>query len=191
MSVERVSSGMNAFMEYWRSQIQRGRQDFRQLSNALQSGDLAAAQQAFTDLQAVTPGFGPPAEPASSPDAAAAAANGASNSSASTTAPADPREVVKSDVAALGTALQSGDLAGAKTAFAKLQQDMQSLKDAHHPHKHHHARGGPGATGIASNAPAQGSISTTPPAATAASSVKDADGDHDGTKTFYGVDLKA
>ena len=192
MGVAHVSSGMSVFMDYWQNQIQQGRQDLRQLSNSLKSGDLTAAQQAFADLRQVTPGFGSTDTATGPADAVAAAASeSGANSAAAAAAAKDPREVVKSDVAALGTALQSGDLAGAKTAFAKLQQDMAALQHGHRRHGHHHDRGGKTASGVATSAPSQPPISTTPPSSTAASAVKDADGDHDGTKTFFGVDLKA
>jgi hypothetical protein len=41
---------------------------------------------------------------------------------------------MKSDMDTLGQAIQSGDLSSAQTAFAKLQQDSQSV----HGHHHHH-----------------------------------------------------
>ena len=189
MSVSGVSSGMSAFMAYWRSQMQRGRQDFKSLSDALKAGDLTAAQQAFGDMQQVVPGFGDSSSVASETPKAAADPAAAK----STTPPEDPREVIKSDVEALGSALKSGDLAGAQTAFSKLQQDMQTLRGGdvrRHHHGHEHA--GHGAQGVTKRAPAGGAISTTPPSTTAASAVKqDADGDNDGTTTFFGVDLKA
>ena len=40
------------------------------------------------------------------------------------------------DFKALGDALQKGDISSAKTAFAKLQQDAQSIHKGHH-HRHH------------------------------------------------------
>jgi len=181
MSVSSVTSGVGAFMAYWRSEMQRGRQDFQQLSKALKSGDLAAAQQAFGDMRQFVPGFGA-SEAAGGPADAGVPAAGART-------PAATREAIQSDVATLGTALQSGDLAGARSAFSQLQQDMQAPRgDRGHHYAYGHARHGGGA--VVTSAPPGGTISVTPPATTAENVAKDTDGP-DGTPTFHGIDLKA
>jgi hypothetical protein len=71
--------------------------DLKQLGQALQSGDLAGAQQAFSTLQSLAQ-TGPLA-----------------NSKAFAVTQR------QQDFAAIGQALQSGDLAGAQQAFAQLQ----------------------------------------------------------------------
>ena len=87
---------------------QRG-QDIRQLGRALNSGDLAGAQQAYSSLLALARQNGAP--------------DGASGN-----VPAglfrNPK--VASDFAALGQALQAGDLAAAQQAFASFRQDLRS-----------------------------------------------------------------
>jgi hypothetical protein len=72
------------------------------LRSALQSGDLAGAQQAYNILSALNNGNGPFQSPA-----------------------------LKSAFAAVGTALQAGDLAGAQQAFSTLQQDVQERNTSH------------------------------------------------------------
>jgi hypothetical protein len=71
--------------------------DLKQLGQALQSGDLAGAQKAFTALQNLSQS-GP-----------------LSNSNTFS------KTQRQTDFAAIGQALQSGDLAGAQQAFAQLQ----------------------------------------------------------------------
>jgi len=67
---------------------------FEQLASALQSNNLAAAQQAYTSLASLT-----------------------QNSSS-----AQPNNQLSSDFNTLGQALQSGNLPAAQQAFAALQQ---------------------------------------------------------------------
>ncbi len=84
---------------HW-SERNSGSNNFYQLSQALQSGDLAGAQQAYSNLTARSGG----------------------NRFANTQ--------VGQDLSALGQALQAGDLAGAQTAFATLQQDFKAAAPA-------------------------------------------------------------
>jgi len=95
------------------SQVQTIKQDFQQLGQDLQAGNLSQAQQDYTTLtQAIQ--------------------NGTSNANPAAQA-----------FSALGQALQSGDLAGAQQAFATLQQDLQGGSQVgHHHHHHHHSDGG-------------------------------------------------
>ena len=99
----------------------RVQKDFTQISQSLQSNDLAGAQKAYSDLVQLSPG--------------AQAAN--QTQTGSTTNP------VQSDFASLGQALQSGNLSGAQTAFSKLQTDLstatQGTPQAGHHRHHHHA----------------------------------------------------
>lgn len=89
--------------------------DFKALAQALQSGDLNRAQQAFASLQQDAPWVGR----ALSASSAIAPAGGSS----AVTALQDLR-----------SALQSGDLSGAQQAFANLQQSAHA---GHHAHHHH------------------------------------------------------
>jgi hypothetical protein len=88
--------------------------DFKALAQALQAGDLGAAQQAFAMLQQDAPWVS---------RAVSASATGSSAGSGSTTSP----------LQALSNALQSGDMTGAQQAFAALQ--------AQHGHQGHHHHG--------------------------------------------------
>lgn len=97
------------------SQVQQG---FNDLASALQSGNLADAQNAFTALQQLLPNS----------SAGNQAQNGQSGSG---------QNQFATDFNALGQALQSGDVTQAQKAFATLQQDMQSVQ-GHHHHRHHH-----------------------------------------------------
>jgi thioredoxin-like negative regulator of GroEL len=91
--------------------FQQRRSAFEELAQALQSGNLAQAQQAFSVLTQNAPNSGQ-------------AKSGS----------------LKDDFSALAQALQSGDLDGARTAFATIQQDLQKARQAHHHHHHHHTQ---------------------------------------------------
>ncbi len=95
MSTAAVSS--NSLYQQLQSFYQQRQSDVQQLGQALQSGNLADAQQAFNAIQTL----------------------GQSGPFAS----GDPfrSSTRESDFTAIGQALQSGDLAGAQTAFAALQ----------------------------------------------------------------------
>ena len=104
MSDLSVTSGVSSTQQGQQSQWAQRKSLFDQLGKALQSGDLAGAQKAFTALQAISP-QPPPSQ------------NAQGNST-------------QSPFAALATALQNGDLAGAQAAFAQIQQ----TKGHHHHH---------------------------------------------------------
>jgi hypothetical protein len=110
MSVATISSANNA---YQTNPYAQARQDFQNLGNALQSGNLTAAQQAFAQLQQSNPNIGQ--------------SQGTQNNSSASQA-----------IQNLGNALQSGDLSGARQAFAQLQQGMQAAGKGHG--HHHHSR---------------------------------------------------
>ena len=85
-----------------------------------------------------------------------------------TTAPTSSGQYIK-DFQALGTALQSGDLASAQSALSTFQQQLQTdLKTTQTPsktHKGHHHHHGASAAGTTSS-------SITPTSTTAATSTK-------------------
>ncbi len=103
MSVFHVALNSGAAPSAWQSTKHQALQDFDQLFQAVQSGSLPGAQQAYSALQQLQPTV-----PNVATGSAAAPASGA----------------VATDWSALGTALQSGSLSSAQSAFAKLQQDL-------------------------------------------------------------------
>ena len=115
MTVSGLSSTTNANQTDWQTTMAQRKQYFNQLNQALQSGDLAGAQNAYASLQQLTP-------------------NGSQNST--TTTGAAGTSSTQSDFSALGQALQSGDLTGAQKAFSQVQQDMQTAHAGHHHHHH-------------------------------------------------------
>ena len=112
-------SGVSSSTQDWQAQMQQRKEDISQLSAALQGGDLSSAQSAFTALQGLQP----------KQNSSATSSSNTTNSTGNT---------VSADFASLGQALQSGNLADAQTAFAKMQSDMQAQKGGHH---HHHNAG--------------------------------------------------
>ena len=94
-------------------------QAFTALSQALQSGNLQDAQTAFTTLQ------GDIQQQQGSGQVRHHHHHGGNNSSQSTASAASQQtNPVATAFGALSQALQSGNLSGAQTAFATLQQDL-------------------------------------------------------------------
>ena len=116
MSVSGVSNTNLYQANSAKTNFQQIRDYFQQLGQALQSGDLNGAQQAFAALQQLMPNL----------SAASQTQTGQQGSGQSQFA---------ADLSALGQALQSGDLTKAQDALTKLQQDMQSAHKRHHHHK--------------------------------------------------------
>jgi hypothetical protein len=126
MSTSPISLGSIPDQTQGRGRAQQIMQDFKQLASALQSGDLAGSQQAYSALQQLLP-------------------NQAQNGQQSTSG-SNP---IGSDFKALGQALQSGDLNSAQSAFSQLQTDLKSTGSSnlagaltqavrgHHGHHHH------------------------------------------------------
>jgi len=128
MSISSISSNSGVSQTDWRSLMNQWRQDFKQLASALQSGDLAGAQKAYSALQQLQQ---------------SSQSGGQSSSQQQANSGNSP---IQNDFAALGKALSSGDLSGAQTAFSQLQTDMQAafqngasggVQSAHHGHHHH------------------------------------------------------
>lgn len=118
MNLTTISSAVPAYQPQVQSAFQQRAQDFKALQTALDSGDLSAAQQAFTALQQDRP-------------------NAAQNTQSSTnSAPTQPNQLGK-DLQSLQSALQSGDIDSAQSAFATLKQDLKSVGGLHHAHGHH------------------------------------------------------
>jgi len=94
------------------------RKNVEQMGQALNSGDLTAAQTAYSSLRQLLP---------------------SSTADQEQTGQQVNQSAFSADFDALGQALQSGDLAKAQEAFARLQQDAQSAQKGHHHHHHHKA----------------------------------------------------
>ena len=107
MSVSAISSSTGFSPVDWQTKAQQVKADFQALAQALQSGDLKSAQQAFATFQKDLP-------------AKSATATTASTSST------NPNDLINT----LSQALQSGNLGAAQQAFSQLQQ-------ASHGHHHH------------------------------------------------------
>jgi hypothetical protein len=123
--------------------FQQRRADLQQLAQALQSGDLSAAQSAFNALTALS-------QTGSSTAASSTASTGSASSSSS--GPFRNPQLAQ-DFTAIGTALQSGDLAGAQQAFATFQQDLQNVQASGGHFRRHHHHGGNGQNSSASSSP--------------------------------------
>ncbi len=91
-----------------RTNAQSFRQEMQDLSSALQSGDLALAQTAYSALQASLDQF------KSSPIYQKLESSGKTSG------------VLSSDFSAIGTALTAGDITGAQSAAQQMQTDMQA-----------------------------------------------------------------
>jgi len=125
MSISSITPNTSS-LEAWQNTVQQRRQDFSQLAQALQSGDLAGAQTAYANLQSLQQ-------------------NSQTGSNPTSGASGNP---LQNDFAALGQALASGNLSQAQSDFAQLQSDFKSalqnaagslgIGAAHRGHHHHH-----------------------------------------------------
>lgn len=116
-----------------RSSVQQQSQNFKALTTALQSGDLASAQSAYATLQQQI-------------QSASQSAGGTSLFGSNST--------VGKDFQAIGTALQSGDVSGAQSALSSFKQDIKAAK-----HHHHHTSGA--STNSTTNSTSSGSGTST------------------------------
>jgi len=119
MSVTGISGG--TFLQAYnpattQNKIQQFQQEFQQLGQDLQSGNLAQAQSDFATLQQNAPAGSPLS---------------ASNSNA-TSSP------IVQAFQQLSQALQAGNLSAAQSDFATIQQDAQQQGGAQAAHGHHH-----------------------------------------------------
>src|SRR5215813_2452102 len=121
MAVSGVSANCNASAANMQSRFKQRQQDFQNLSDALQAGNLQGAQQAFAALQQ---------DCSSSP-------NVTSVTGTSQTGQSSP---LRQDIQTLQSALQANDLAGAQKALTSFQHDLQQAHQAHH-YRHHHGGG--------------------------------------------------
>jgi hypothetical protein len=126
MSVAGISSS-NLFNinDSRRSVESEMQQEFAQLGQDLQSGNLSAAQSDFATLTQL------------GPQSTSSSSSSSSNSAASNNPMAQAFAQLSKD-------LQSGNLSAAQQDFATIQQDMQSNAVQSGGHHHHHRGGGEG-----------------------------------------------
>jgi hypothetical protein len=162
------------------SVTQQVRQDYAQLNSSLQSGDLSAAQSAFASLQQALQSQGtqgtpiqctpvrstpiqiipiqiPPIQgaPVQTTPIQIIPIQGTATTPSTTNSGTD---TISNDFNALGSALSSGNLSQAQSAFSQLQNDIQTAQQADvsrgqsltqglsemvkgHHHHHHHGDG--------------------------------------------------
>lgn len=124
MSVSSVGTGATASASQY--QQQRGQSQggyFRQLIQAIKSGNLDAAQSAYDSLTSQLP----------------ASDQSSTNASTGTTASdSGGNSSFQQFLQQVGAALQSGDIQGAQTALSSLEQNSK-VGGGHH---HHHGGGG-------------------------------------------------
>jgi|SRR5208337_3565981 len=125
MSVSGISSSsfFNYSAQSIQNRMQQFQQEFQQLGQDLQSGNLSAAQTDFSTLQQLTP-------------------QGNSTSSAQSNNP------IAQAFSQLSQDLQSGNVSAAQKDYATIQQDFQSQATQTHGHHHHHGGGGSGESEI-------------------------------------------
>jgi outer membrane protein assembly factor BamD (BamD/ComL family) len=105
------------------SKMQQFRQEFQQLGQDLQSGNLSAAQQDFVTLQQLGP---------------------QGSSAASSAQSSNP---IAQEFNQLAQDLQSGNLSAAQQDYSNIQQDFQNRAEQVQGHHHHHHAGGGGSEG--------------------------------------------
>jgi len=109
MSTSSISSGMS-------TQLQQLQQEFQQLGQDLQSGNVSAAQSDFATLEKALP----------------------QTSSTSTSQSSSP---IAQAFNQLSQDLQAGNLTAAQNDYSTIQQDFQSQASQVHSHHHHHSGG--------------------------------------------------
>jgi len=102
--------------------VRQFRQEFQQLGQDLQSGNLSAAQQDFATLQQL----------------------GQKSNTAST---AQSKNPIAQDFSQLAQDLQAGDITAAQQDYTKIQQDFQSQATHSSQQRHHHGHHGGGGNG--------------------------------------------
>lgn len=152
MSLTGIASSalMNYQGESVQSNRQKWQQEFQQLGQDIQSGNLSAAQTDFTTLQQLSPQINATASTASSSSLAQAFSQlGTDLKAGNTTAAQQDYSSVQQQLVSrtarghhhvhpgggdltqlvqqLGQALQAGNLSGAQQAYTTLQQQLQSL----------------------------------------------------------------
>lgn len=125
MSVSGISSSslFNYSTQDVQSKMKQIQQEFQQLGQDLQSGNLSAAQSDFATLQQLMP----------------------QHNSTSSTQSNNP---IAQAFNQLSQDLQSGNLSAAQQDYTTIQQDFQNQAAQMHGHHHHHGGGGSGSSAI-------------------------------------------
>ncbi|MGD0192001.1 MAG: hypothetical protein ABSD74_14770 [Rhizomicrobium sp.] len=131
MSISGVAASAASYTSSWPSQQSTLQQNFTQLTQAIQSGNLSSAQQAYATLMQSMP----------------ASANGPTAGQSG-----NPFQTA---IAQIGAALQNGSMSAAQSALSGMQTQMRSA-----PHHHHH-RGGGMSAGSSTASSSSSSPSTT------------------------------
>ncbi len=121
MSVASIASSalMHFSGQAAQSNRQKWQQEFQQLGQDLQTGNLSAAQADFATLQQLNPQIG----------ATSSAQNG---------------NPVAQDFSQLGNDLQAGNTTAAQQDYSNLQQQISTTASRAHHHHHHGGSGGGG-----------------------------------------------
>lgn len=122
MSISSIFSSFNLTPQLVQSQAQKVQQEFAQLGQDLQAGNLTAAQSDFATLTA-------------------------SQNNSTFLAPASNGPIAQA-LSQLSQDSQSGNLSAAQQAYTSLQQNFQSQATQGVPHHHHHHHGGEGSNQI-------------------------------------------
>ena len=121
MSIQGISAATNPYVASMQKSSSARSSQFNALASALQSGDITAAQDDFSQIQSLF-------------------SNTQNTQRAASSQVSGKQTQLGSDFDALGKALNSGDTKAAQVAFAKLTQDMQATGKTHH---HHHGAKAP------------------------------------------------
>ena len=124
MSVSSISSNISQYQANVQNIYQREQQNISNLGNALQSGNLSSAQQAFSAFEQIL--------------------NSGQTGNQAQNTPLTPvttsNNPVSADLTVLGNALQSQNTTSAQTAFNQVLQDLEGTQNTlkGHHHNHHH-----------------------------------------------------
>jgi ATP/maltotriose-dependent transcriptional regulator MalT len=132
VSLSALTSIYQSYLTRSKSSTAQTAQNLNAVGTALQSGDLIGAQSALDTLEQ-----GLSTASASS----SATTSAATTATAATTQPFADNALANSDYQTLVTAVQSGNVSDAQTAFANLQNALKSGKT--HGGHHHHGGGAP------------------------------------------------
>jgi hypothetical protein len=134
-----ILSGVSG-SQHGQSKFQQVRDEFKQLAQDLQSGNLAQAQQDFTTLSKNLPGIS---------QTSSATASQVSSATGSTAGGTTGTGSLLQEFNKLGQDLKSGNLQAAQQDFSSIQQSAQQISPenvqpnsqqvgGHHRHHHHH-----------------------------------------------------
>jgi hypothetical protein len=150
MSVSGISS--SSFFYYdsqnVQNRMQEFQQDFQQLGQDLQSGNLTAAQTDMADIQQLEP-----TNSSSTSSTSTASTSSTSTSSASS---------ISQTFNQLSQDLKSGNLTAAQQDYDTIQQDFQSMETQATQGHHHHHHHGSESSDSSSSSSGSGSGSTSP-----------------------------